>query len=156
MLRRRKRTIEKEAIVAEAQLELLRAQEVELQRILDEIQRRKDAVSAQRQRLEAKQRDLDSERQPINWLPPELLIKIFLVALAEADLDCHDPTEAYHRPPVVISHVCSRWRNVSLGVSKLCARISVQSLAWHAGAVVEFLKRSVAAPVDIIFIPPTK
>ncbi|KAJ7202118.1 hypothetical protein GGX14DRAFT_463883 [Mycena pura] len=154
MLRRRKSTIEKEAIVAEAQLELLRAQEVELQRILDEIQRRKDAVSAQRQRLEAKQRDLDSERQPINWLPPELLIKIFL-ALAEADLDCHDPTEAYHRPPVVISHVCSRWRNVSLGVSKLWARISVQSLTWHAGAVVEFLKRSVAAPVDVIFIPPT-
>ncbi|KAJ7035124.1 hypothetical protein C8F04DRAFT_1037674 [Mycena alexandri] len=153
MARRRKTSIDKEFGIVDAQLEILRTREAEFQRILDDMQRLKDSVSGQRQELEAKQKELHSERQPINWLPAELLIHIF-VTFTGADLDNYDPSEVYHRPPVIISHVSSRWRSISLGTSQMWSRISVQSATWNPRSIVAFLARSGKAPLDIVFISP--
>ncbi|KAJ7171203.1 hypothetical protein C8R46DRAFT_1087977 [Mycena filopes] len=153
MARRRKTSIDKEAGIVNAQLEILRAREAEFQRILDDMQRLRDSVAVQRKELEAKQKELHSERQPINWLPVELLVQIF-VTFTSADLDSHDPTEVYHRPPVIISHVSSRWRAISLGTSTMWSRISVQSEIWNPRSIVTFLARSGIAPLDIVFISP--
>ncbi|KAJ7143778.1 hypothetical protein C8R44DRAFT_758878 [Mycena epipterygia] len=153
MNRRRKESIDKEASIVEAQLQILRTREAEFQRILDEMQRLQDSVSLEKKELEAKQRELHSERQPINWLPAELLIHIF-VTFTEADIDSHDPTEVYHRAPVIISHVSSRWRSISLGTSQMWSRISVQNVVWNARPIVAFLARSGVAPLDIVFISP--
>ncbi|KAJ7474768.1 hypothetical protein FB451DRAFT_1133101 [Mycena latifolia] len=153
MVRRRKESMDKEADVLEAQLKILRTREAEFQRILDDMQRLKDSVSVERKELEVKQKDLHSERQPINWLPAELLIHIF-VTFTEADSDSNDPAEVYHRAPVIISHVSSLWRSISLETSRMWSRISVQSPVWNDRPIGAFLTRSGNAPLDIIFIPP--
>ncbi|KAF7368740.1 hypothetical protein MVEN_00198900 [Mycena venus] len=153
MVRRRKSSIEKEAVIVDAQLQILRAREADFQRILEDMQRLKDSVCSERQELEAKQRELHSERQPINWLPAELLIHVF-ITFTEADSDSHDPTAVYHRAPVVLSHVCSRWRSIALSTSQMWSRISVQSAAWNARPIVAFLARSGKTPLDIVFISP--
>ncbi|KAJ7674072.1 hypothetical protein DFH06DRAFT_1173921 [Mycena polygramma] len=153
MSRRRKSSIDKEADIVDAKLDVLRAREADFQRILDDMQRLKASVCREREELEMKQKDLHSERQPINWLPAELLIHIF-VTFTDADFDRPDPTEVYHRAPVIISHVSSRWRSISLGTSQMWSRISVQSVAWNARPIVAFLARSGKALLDIVFIAP--
>ncbi|KAJ7763126.1 hypothetical protein DFH07DRAFT_917204 [Mycena maculata] len=153
MARRRKDSIDREAGIVDAQLAILRSREADIQRILDDMQRLKESVSAERQKLEARHKELHSERQPINWLPAELLIQIF-VTFTEADLDSHDPSEVYHRAPVIISHVSSRWRSISLETSRMWSRISLQSTIWNARSIVAFLARSGKAPLDIVFISP--
>ncbi|KAF7303611.1 hypothetical protein MIND_00590400 [Mycena indigotica] len=150
MLRRRKESIARESDLVDVQLRLLRSQEADYQILLDDIFARKHAVSTQRKELEARRRELDRQRHPIHWLPPELLIHIFLAVV-------HDdsPTVApFHRAPVVLSHVCSRWRSLTLGVSRLWSRILLQSEAGSGAATVEFLRRSLAAPLDITFALP--
>ncbi|KAJ7708313.1 hypothetical protein B0H17DRAFT_1000336 [Mycena rosella] len=153
MTRRRKDSLEKEADIVDAQLKILRTREAEFLRIVDDMQRLKDTVSAEREELEAKQKELHSERQPINWLPAELLIHIFLT-FTEADIDSPDPTEVYHRAPVIISHVSSRWRSISLETSRMWSRISIQSPVWDVRPIGAFLMRSGMAPLDIVFISP--
>jgi len=153
MVRRRKSSIDKEAGIVDAQLQILRAREADFQRILEDMQRLKDSVSLERQELEGKQKELHSERQPINWLPAELLIHIF-VTFTETDSDSHDPTEVYHRAPVIISHVSSRWRSIALSTSQMWSRISIQSVAWNARPIFAFLARSGTTPLDIVFICP--
>ncbi|KAJ7240391.1 hypothetical protein B0H12DRAFT_1189595 [Mycena haematopus] len=153
MARRREGTITKEAGIVDAQLEILRAREADFERILGEMQRLKDSVSLERRQLEAKRKELHSELLPINWLPAELLIHIFVI-LTEADADSHNPTEVYHRAPVIISHVSSLWRSISLSTSQMWSRISVQSVAWNASPILTFLARSGMAPLDIVFISP--
>ncbi|KAJ7111137.1 hypothetical protein C8R43DRAFT_1041620 [Mycena crocata] len=154
MARRRNSSIDNEAGIVEAQLAILRTREADFQRILDDMQRLKDSISLERQGMESKRKELHSERQPINWLPTELLIHIF-VTFTDADLDCHDPTEVYHHAPIIISHVSSRWRSIALNTSQMWSRISVQSTTWNARPIVAFLARSGKAPLDIVFISPT-
>ncbi|KAF8205965.1 hypothetical protein K438DRAFT_1715127 [Mycena galopus ATCC 62051] len=154
MSRRRKISIDKEAAIVDAQLEILRAREADFQRILEEMQRLKDSVSRERQELEVKQKALHSELQPINWLPVELLIHIF-ETFTGADADSHDSTEScYHRAPVIISHVSSAWRSISLSTSSMWSKIAVQSVAWNARPIVAFLARSATTPLDIVFVSP--
>ncbi|KAJ7062150.1 hypothetical protein C8F01DRAFT_1136664 [Mycena amicta] len=156
MSRRRKESIDKEGELVDVQLTLLRAQESDYQRILDDIFARKHAIAGQRRELEARRRELDRQRQPIHWIPPELLIHIFLFAVTRPARDAVPENEPFHRSPVVISHVCSRWRSIALGVSRLWACISVQSSVWSTDAIVEFLKRSLEAPLDVVFaLPPS-
>ncbi|KAJ6629402.1 hypothetical protein B0H10DRAFT_1939795 [Mycena sp. CBHHK59/15] len=151
--RRRKSSIEREASIVNAQLEVLRKREAEFQRILDDMQRLKDSVALEKQVLEAKSKELHSERQPINWLPVELLMHIF-VTFTAAGLDSHQPDEVYHRAPVIVSHVSSRWRSISLATPKMWTRLSVQSTVWNARPIVTFLARSGTAPLDLVFISP--
>ncbi|KAJ7881350.1 hypothetical protein B0H14DRAFT_2499788 [Mycena olivaceomarginata] len=155
MARRRKSSIDKDAGIVDAQLEILRAREADFQKILDDMQRLKDSVSVEKRELEVKRKELHRERQPINWLPAELLIHIFLTFTDDADSGTsHDPPEVYHRAPVIISHVSSSWRSISLATSQMWSRISVQSVAWNARPIVAFLARSGSTPLDIIFICP--
>ncbi|KAJ6480276.1 hypothetical protein C8R45DRAFT_350758 [Mycena sanguinolenta] len=153
MTRRRKDSIHKEAGIVDAQLQILRAREADFERILAEMQRLKESVSVERQQLEAKRKELHSELQPVNWLPVELLAHIFVI-LAEAGADSHDPTEVYHRAPVLISHVSSLWRGISLSTPQMWSRISVQSVAWNARPIHAFLARSGMTPLDVVFISP--
>ncbi|KAK7052558.1 hypothetical protein R3P38DRAFT_2861023 [Favolaschia claudopus] len=153
MVRRSNGSIDREADVVDAQLQILRAREADFERILADMQRLKVSVTVERLALEVKRKELHKERQPINWLPPELLIHIF-VTYTEADSESHSSAEVYHRAPVIISHVCSSWRSISLSTSQMWRRISFQSLSWNARPIVAFLARSGKVPLDIVFIPP--
>ncbi|KAJ7620952.1 hypothetical protein FB45DRAFT_1092164 [Roridomyces roridus] len=148
--RRSKEVIEREAAIVQAQLKVLRAREAEFQRILDDMQRLKDSVASERQELEARQKELDSETQPIHWLPAELLIQIFLHATAMDSTDM----ELYHHTPVAISHVSSKWRSIALGTSQMWSKVScAQGVVWNSRPLVAFLSRSKQAPLDVTFIP---
>jgi hypothetical protein len=58
--------------------------------------------------------------------------------------------EYFHRRPIILSHVCQRWRNISLNVSRLWTRIIVPLDDTRSRALHVFLQRSGSAPVDII------
>jgi hypothetical protein len=128
--------------------------EADFKKILDDMQRLKDSVSLERRELGAKRKELHSKRQPINSLPAELLIHFFLT-FTDADSDTsHDLSEVYRRAPVIISHVSSSWRSISLSTSQMWSRISVRTMVWNARPIVAFLARSGTTPLDIIFICP--
>ena len=86
--------------------------------------------------LEAKWETLDGERQPINWLPPQLLIHSFVAFVELGNHNIHwnsDPV--YHR---AISHVCQQWRSIALSTSHLWSRISYRasnSYCWPSWSV---------------------
>ncbi|KAF7323635.1 hypothetical protein MKEN_00584200 [Mycena kentingensis (nom. inval.)] len=150
MSRRSKESIDKDTALVDVQLALLRSQEMDYQRMLDDIYALKYKIATHRRELEDRRRELDLERVPCHWLPPELLVGIFLVATSSEA----EENESYHRMPVTISHVCSRWRTVALGVSRLWARLSLRGAVWCETAATEFLIRSYEAPLEVVFMQP--
>ncbi|CAK5274379.1 unnamed protein product [Mycena citricolor] len=151
MARRRKEEIDEEARIVDAKLMVLRMKELEFERILHEMRRLRESTGSERRALEARQQELQTERQPVNWLPPELIIHIFL---AFVESGSGHPAEVYHREPVTLSHVCSRWRSIALSTSQLWIRICVQGEAWNARPIVTFVARSGRSPLSVIFAPP--
>ena len=105
---------------------------------------------ADKQALLAQSLALEAEKWPINWLPNELLILIFIMV---SDLDFDDDI-FYHRPPVVLSHVCTKWRKVCLMTSCLWSRISHGSVQFSHAALSTFIERSNNNPLDLVFHSP--
>ncbi|KAH7323349.1 hypothetical protein B0J17DRAFT_683042 [Rhizoctonia solani] len=80
---------------------------------------------------------------PIHNLPSEVLAQIFNLLSESYSRDClvdgdgtsdqGDPSIVYLMPPDVLSQVCSRWRNIALGLQLLWAHIDiVLSDMWGA------------------------
>ncbi|KDQ57724.1 hypothetical protein JAAARDRAFT_69812 [Jaapia argillacea MUCL 33604] len=77
--------------------------------------------------LESQIKYLESQKNPINWLAHDLLIRIFELYVEPDDLDFlldRDDSEVdlYYRP-VTLTHVCTKWRETALSVSSLWSRI---------------------------------
>jgi hypothetical protein len=144
-----------------SRLEALERQRVDLERELQQISQLQKSISAEKTVLEARQRELEAQQIPINWLPNELLIAIFLEAtradLTSADLALIDDPPGihdavwFHRPPVVLSHVCRRWRELAISTSTLWSRIVYSAPLWHKDPVVTFLERAGAGPLAIFY-----
>ncbi|KAF4610169.1 hypothetical protein D9613_010255 [Agrocybe pediades] len=111
-------------------LENLLRREAEFERIMNDLQKMKDEVTKEREMVQRERKGLEDEKQPINWLPAELLAEIFLAA-SEVEPSEDD---RYHKPPVIISHVCAKWRTVALSTSSL----------WRTVIITRFLDRDVA------------
>ena len=143
LMRRRKRSsLDRELDSLQIQLQTLCCREVHVQKVLDDIQKLKDEILNERAAVEEKISELEAQKEPINWLPPELLEQVFL-AVTEFDL----PNSKY-RPQVVVSHVCAKWRTISLASSRLWSRINLLGFA-KPDSLLTFVKRSGKAPLEI-------
>jgi hypothetical protein len=138
------------------------AEIITLKSLIDTLQHREDDACRLRDSLQADKlvliercKDLEAEKWPINWLPNELLIQIFIQSSesTEADIDADEP---FHRPPVVFSHVCRKWREVCLVTSQLWSRISYRSTKLCLTALQTFIERSNNSLLDLVFKSPRR
>ncbi|EMD41281.1 hypothetical protein CERSUDRAFT_89853 [Gelatoporia subvermispora B] len=116
--------------------------EEEARSLLEYILSRKLALQSERAEVH---RQLD----PFNWLPTELLAYIFHAVLECENISCMDALErpwVFHQP-VVLSHVCRRWRIIALSTSRLWSSV----LANDMPSTEELLQRSGCSPVDIFY-----
>ena len=134
--------MDRELDILQVQLQKLGRRELHVQKVLDDIQKLKDEVQYERTAVEEKISELEAQKEPINWLPPELLEQVFL-AVSDFDL----PNSKY-RPQVVVSHVCMKWRIVSLASPRLWSRINLQGYV-KPNPLLTFLDRSGKAPLEI-------
>ncbi|PBK67497.1 hypothetical protein ARMSODRAFT_311565 [Armillaria solidipes] len=131
-------TLSTELAVITAQLELLRTQETELQQHIDGLQAYKNTISARRRALEVKEFELEASRHPVNWLPIELLVDVFLSFV-------EDDNSAF-----ILTHVCQKWREVALTTPRLWTCISTRSTRWNSNLVALALERSRDCLLDVV------
>ncbi|KAG6825518.1 hypothetical protein H0H92_003418 [Tricholoma furcatifolium] len=77
-------------------------------------------------------------------LPPEILGAIFKEVVTMYHYDRHHGTKSLEWI-MVISHVCSRWREVALSTERLWSNIPIESPEW----AMEMIRRSNTAPLTI-------
>ncbi|KAF5309522.1 hypothetical protein D9619_012365 [Psilocybe cf. subviscida] len=146
MDRRSRSIINEELGELEKRIHTLRLREDEIQAVIESMYRLKDSVSTERLGLQRKALELQAEREPINWLPPELLIHIFT---AFCDLDS---TENTQRAPLILSHVCRKWRNITIHTPHLWRRVLMQMFTESEQDIVQTqLKHSATVPLEIAF-----
>ncbi|KAG1844527.1 hypothetical protein DFJ58DRAFT_664792 [Suillus subalutaceus] len=144
--------IDHEIEVLQAQIAILRRREDDFVRILEDMARLRDSVKDEQVTLASQITELESQRHPINWLPSELLIQIF-VSMTE-DNDSDTSGLAYNSSPVIISHVCRKWRKLAFATSTLWSRVSYRSRKWSTSPVCAFINRSGSGLLDLTFSPP--
>ena len=144
MRRRSKASIDQELQQMDSDIVKLFAREGGLQRAIDDLSRLKADLTKERVEKEAKRKDLEAEREPINWLPPELLSQVFSSVI---DLDI----EGKCPPPIVLSHVCSKWRELVLSNSCLWSRITLRGFK-NPEIVDIFLFRSKDAYLELAYV----
>ncbi len=84
-----------------------------------------------------------AKKTTIDDLPTELLLQIFGFSLEEGHA-----APSCDSPPLIISHVCCRWRTAALQCSSLWSRLVLN----HRGIATHFVKRSVQQPLDVIYL----
>ncbi|KAF8479666.1 hypothetical protein DFH94DRAFT_492128 [Russula ochroleuca] len=139
---------DQDAAVLAGQIDILRRRESELRALLDAVTHEKHAVEAQRNQLE-------KDRIPFHWFPPELLIHIFVLATLDALCPIQLPLDT---TPLNISHVCQRWRNVALSTPDLWRRVVLtpSDLSFRSSlspATRTFLDRSKGVPLEVVCAP---
>ena len=143
--------IDKEIELLTAQFSVLQRREDDFARILEDMVRLQSSVRAEREALGSKITELKSQRQPINRLPTELLIEIFFIRTEDesADLTAGLP---YNSAPVLISHVCHKWRELALATSRLWSFISYRTPKWIPQPLSVFLQRAGSSSISFNFI----
>ena len=105
--------INQSATVLVGQIDILQRRGLELRALLNTVTLEKRAIEGERNQLE-------KDRIPFRWLPPELLIHIFVLAT----YDTLDPIRSsLDITPLKISHVCQRWRDIALSSPVLWRRV---------------------------------
>ncbi|KAG2343403.1 hypothetical protein BDR05DRAFT_911500 [Suillus weaverae] len=145
--------IDHEIEVLQAQIAILQRREDDFVQILEDMARLRDSIKAEQVALASQITELESQRHPINWLPSELLIQIFVSVIEDNDSDTSAGL-AYNSSPVVISHVCRKWRKVAFATSILWSRVSYRSRKWSTSPVCAFINRSGSSLLDLTFSPP--
>ncbi|KAG1741619.1 hypothetical protein EDB19DRAFT_703094 [Suillus lakei] len=145
--------IDHEIKVLQAQIAILQRREDDFVHILEDMARLRDSVKAEQVALASQITELESQRHPINWLPSELLIQIFVSVTEDNDSDTSAGL-AYNSSPVIISHVCRKWRKLAFATSILWSRVSYRSRKWTASPVCAFINRSGSSLLDFTFSPP--
>ncbi|KAG2074450.1 hypothetical protein BDR04DRAFT_1140695 [Suillus decipiens] len=145
--------INHEIEVLQAQIAILQRREHDFVHILEDMARLRDSVKAEQVALASQIMELESQRHPINWLPSELLIQIFIFVTEDNDSDTSAGL-AYSLSPVVISHVCREWRKLAFATSILWSRVSYRSRKWSTSPVCAFINRSGSSLLDFTFSPP--
>ncbi|KAH9475775.1 hypothetical protein JR316_0011334 [Psilocybe cubensis] len=140
--RRTRASIDAELELLEAQLQTLILRESDIQKVIDHAQRMKDALTLERLSTEKQKAELEAQKEPINWLPVELLIHIFS-AYAVLGYSTDNP-----HPSVTVSHVCRKWRDIVLDAPDLWRRIVLRGFQRRAPFRV-YLERSMDSPLDI-------
>jgi hypothetical protein len=153
MPRKSSTAIDHDIEVLQAQIAILNRRENDFVRILEDMARLRDSVKAESVALASQITELERQKNPINWLPSELLIQVF-VSLADDDDSDASAVLAYNPFPVIISHVCQKWRKLAFATSILWSRISYRCRKWSASPVCSFINRSGSSLLDLTFSPP--
>ena len=138
--------INQNATVLAGQMDILQRRELELPALLN-------AITLEKRAFEGEPEQLGKDRVPFRWLPPELLIHIFVLAT----YDSLDPIQSsLDTTPLNISHVCRRWRDIALSTPLLWRRVvlttSELSLrCFVSPATQTFLKRSKGILTEIFY-----
>ena len=148
------RTIDHEIEVLTAQLAVLQRREEDFTRILDDMNRLRESVRAEKVTLTSTLAELRRQKVPVNWLPSELLVQIFLICAGE-NAETFPPLPPYNPAPVVISHVCRTWRELALATSQLWSFISYRSPVFKRSLIETFLDRSGHSELTFTFISPS-
>ncbi|KAK7032673.1 hypothetical protein R3P38DRAFT_3264701 [Favolaschia claudopus] len=115
-------------------------------------------------RLDALIRDLSTKRGRIKGyidahkalvshprrLPPELLQKIFVQCLPTT----HNAVMSVAAAPLLLGHICSRWRAVAFSTSRLwdSLHVSVKYVGWNSdksAAIIDWLTRAGSRPLSL-------
>lgn len=141
---------DKRLVIVQGQLDALCERENELQILVR-------SVRLERLALKAEHNDLEALRVPINWLPTELLCRIFV--LSTDPFDDLDDTSC-DATPITLSHVCRKWRGIALGTPMLWRRVQLHPRdasydepgpqRVRSPQALAFLRRAQPVPLDII------
>ena len=102
--------------------------ELELRGFHSEINRLKAKITVletMREALNEKLRKYKSLLSPIHRLPPEVLVEIFRLSYGKGYLGIKAVPQA-----ILLSRVCSRWRQVTLSAPQLWASVCVPFTIW--------------------------
>jgi F-box-like len=137
--------VDQDAAILAGQIDILRRRESELRALLDAVTHEKHAIETQRNQLE-------KDRIPFHWLPPELLIHIFVLATVDSLCPIQLPLDII---PLYISHVCQRWRNVALSTPEIWRRVvltpsDLSFRSFLSPATQTFFDRSKGVPLEVI------
>ena len=132
------------AAILAGHIDILQRRESQLRALIDAVTCEMDIVDAQCSQL-------DKDRVPFNWLPPELLIHIFVLATLDSLYLIQSPLDT---TPLNISHVCQRWRDIALSTPTLWRRIVLTPSDLSPRATVRpstqiFLDRSKGIPSEV-------
>jgi len=94
--------------------------------------------------------ELEAQKRPIDRIPNELLIYIFILFVQDLDQDdVGGEHKLCHWRPMVLSHVSRQWRNLALSTSCLWSRIVVSN-GSPVSAVDHFMTHAGISPIDIV------
>lgn len=94
--------------------------------------------------------ELGVQKHPINRIPNELLIYIFILFVQDLDQDdVEGEHKLCHWRPIVLSHVSRRWRALALSTSCLWSRI-VLSNGSPVSAVNHFMTNAGTSTIDVV------
>jgi F-box-like len=135
------------AAILAGRIDILQRRESQLCALIDAVTHEMDVVEAQCRQLDV----VDKDRIPFNWLPPELLIHIFVLATLDSLYPIQSPLDT---APLNISHVCRRWRDIALSTPTLWRRIVLTPTDLSPRASVRpstqiFLDRSKGIPPEV-------
>ncbi|EIW75768.1 hypothetical protein CONPUDRAFT_158560 [Coniophora puteana RWD-64-598 SS2] len=148
--------IDHELRTINAQVKTLQRREEELARILKDMYLLHASIQAENRSLLQQRIQLEFQKQPINWLPSELLCRIFFHVIWQDPVNDGDPQFSEQRntiypDAITLSHVCSRWRQVALSTSRLWAYISYRTRRWCPKALSLLLERAGTSPIDLAY-----
>ena len=138
--------INQSASVLAGQIGILQRRELELRTLLN-------AVTLEKRAIEGNQLRVEKDRIPFRWLPPELLIHIFVLAT----YDTLDPIQSsLDIAPLNISHVCQRWRDIALSTPVLWRRVVLTTSELSLRCLVSpatqtFLNRSKGITTEVFY-----
>jgi len=132
------------AILAAGRIDILQRRESQLRALID-------AVSHEMHVIESQRCQLEKDRISFRWLPPELLIRIFVLATLDTLYPIQSPVDT---TPLNISHVSQRWRNIALSTPTLWRRIvltpsDLSPRASIRSSIQIFLDRSRGIPTEV-------
>ncbi|PPQ96081.1 hypothetical protein CVT26_004713 [Gymnopilus dilepis] len=142
MARKTRSSINADIDVLSAQIQTYKRREEEFQRLIDDLQKLKDEVTEERSAAEAQRKELEALKEPINWLPPELLAQIF------GELVDMDHKEVNYRPAMVVSQVCDKWRTIAISSPSLWRRFFLRGFG-QPGIFKLYMTRSANVPIDL-------
>lgn len=105
-------------------------------------------------RVLSEKRQERNSLQPIHSLPDDVFMEIFKILHQHDFPHCRLHSGRVADSPVVLSHVCRRWRSISLDMPSIwsCLHVTVDQTENHHLALETFAQRSRNQPLSVMFI----
>lgn len=142
--------------IIDAQLNILRRREAEVQRIIGEMQSMQASILQERQDLESQREELEHLSVPFHWVPAEILIQIFsMVIMSEFEEQRLRGKQSSLWAPFTLSHVCRSWHKVTTSTPDMWSFLSLHGTLRQHPALQEHLRRSQTSPLHVLYrVPP--